>query len=93
MTGSSERPAVTNPFIVPVNAEISETVRALNYRKDMVTAMTRHARDQGLDADEALVSRHYDWFHRWHIGVLATGYLMGRTGVKRIDRLKAFKGE
>lgn len=53
-------------------------------RKRKVTAITKHAREHGLDANEEMVSRHFAWFDRWFTGVLGTGYLIGRTSVKRI---------
>lgn len=53
-------------------------------RKRKVVAITRHAIAQGLDADEDLVARYFAWFDRWYMGVIATGYLMNRTGVKYI---------
>lgn len=55
-------------------------------RKRMVESITRHARDQGLDANAPMVDRHYKWFIRWYEGVIATGYLMGRTGVKWLPK-------
>lgn len=93
MSGSGSRRRSPHLESEETSAVFRDTVLALDHRKRMVEAMTRHAREQGLDATEALVSKHYDWFHRYYTGVLATGYLMRRTGVKRIDRLKTFKGE
>ena len=55
-------------------------------RKRMVESITRHARDQGLAANEQLVNRHYAWFILWYEGEIATGYLIGRTGVKRLPK-------
>lgn len=52
----------------------------------MVESITRHARDQGLDANAPMVDRHYKWFIRWYEGVIATGYLMSRTGVKWLPK-------
>lgn len=81
---SSRRKA---PFLADFNEPVGEFRDAAIYaeeRKRMVTSITRHAREQGLDADEQLVARHYAWFLRWYEGVIATGYLMNRTGVKYI---------
>jgi len=58
--------------------------------KRKVTAITRHARAQCLDADEDMVSRHFAWFDRWYTGIIATGYLMNRTNVKRITLDESF---
>lgn len=81
---SSRRKA---PFLADFNEPEGEFRDAAIYaeeRKRMVTSITRHARAQGLDADEKLVARQYAWFLRWYEGVIATGYLMNRTGVKHI---------
>lgn len=81
---SSRRKA---PFLADFNEPVGELRDAAIYaeeRKRMVTSITRHAREQGLDADEQLVARQYAWFLRWYEGVIATGYLMNRTGVKYI---------
>lgn len=53
-------------------------------RKMMCQQIADYARGCGLDADWQFVNRHYDWFNRWYYGCLATGYLIRRTGVKRI---------
>lgn len=63
--------------------EYAKVAEAVQRRTAMVTAMQRHAEAHGLLCDEAFVSRHYEWFYRWHTGHIATGYLMHRTGVKR----------
>lgn len=75
------------PFLADFNEPVGEFRDAAIYaeeRKRKVTAITAHARAQGLDANEAMVSRHFAWFDRWYTGIIATGYLMNRTGVKRI---------
>lgn len=70
-----------------------DSVLALEYRKRMIESIVTHARSQGLDANNAIVDRHYVWFLRWYEGVLATGYLMGRTGVKYVTTKQAQRGE
>lgn len=83
-TSSSRRKA---PFLADFNEPVGEFRDAAIYaeeRKRMVTAITRHARSQGLDATEDMVARHFAWFDRWYTGVLGVGYLMNRTGVQRI---------
>lgn len=60
-----------------------DRVLQLQARSDMVDAMYRHAKSQGLDATKEHVSRYYNWYYRWYTGAIATGYLMNRTGVKR----------
>lgn len=75
------------PFLAGFDAPegaYRDTVLALEYRKRMVEAIVKHARLQGLDANVPLVERHYKWFLRWYEGIFATGYLIGRTGVKPI---------
>lgn len=84
MTNSNKRRA---PFLVDVDAPkgaYRDVVLAVEYRKRMIGQIVKHARSQGLDADSDMVNKHYPWFLRWYEGVLATGYLMNRTGVKRI---------
>lgn len=76
----SARPPITASDLLS-RPEYAEVARAVQHRKDMVTAMTRHARFCGLDATEAMVNRHYDKFYRWHMGILSTGYLIKQTGV------------
>ena len=56
----------------------------------MVEAITRHARDQGLDANEDMVNKHYAWFLRWYEGIFATGYLINRIGIKRLPKQADF---
>lgn len=65
------------------DAEIKAKERA---REARVRTITRYARGKGLDANPDMVSRYLDWFNRWYAGMLATGYLMNRTGVKFIVR-------
>jgi hypothetical protein len=55
----------------------------LDVREQLCRSIAEHANAVGLDCDWRFVNRHLDWFKRWHSGMIATGYLMGRTGVKR----------
>lgn len=43
-----------------------------------------YARSKGLDTTWLFVNRHYQWFGRWYYDGMAAGYLIKRTGVKRI---------
>lgn len=75
------------PFLADFDEPVGEFRDAAIYaeeRKRKVTAITARARAQGLDANEEMVARHFAWFNRYYTGVIAAGYLMGRTGVKRI---------
>lgn len=75
------------PFLADFDEPVGEFRDAAIYaeeRKRKVTAITAHARAQGLDANEEMVARHFAWFDRYYTGVIAAGYLMNRTGVKRI---------
>lgn len=83
MTSSSESPSKELAEAILSHPQYRDVLLALNHRKRMVEAMARHAQSQGLDATEEKVNRHYVWFLRWYEGVIATGYLMNRTGVKR----------
>ena len=79
-------PDVGNQYeLVGASSAYRDTVLALEHRKKMCEQMLKHARDQNLDATYDMVNRHYKWFLRWYEGVIGTGYLMGRTGVKRIS--------
>lgn len=80
-SSESARPPITASDLLS-RPEYAEVARAVKQRKEMVTAMTRHARFCGLNAEETLVNRHYDKFYRWHMGILSTGYLIKQTGVK-----------
>lgn len=53
-------------------------------RQNQCKTIAEYARSKGLDVDWQFVNRHHDWFTRWYHGGLATGYLIRRTGVKRI---------
>ena len=80
---SRRKPPFLADFDTPDGA-YRDTVLALEYRERMCEQMTKHARLQGLDANLPMVQRHYKWFLRWYEGIIATGYLMGRTGVQRM---------
>lgn len=87
---SSRRKA---PFLADFDEPEGEMRDAAIYaeeRRRKVLAIVKHARSQGLDANKALVGRQYKWFLRWYEGVIATGYLMNRTGVKRITLDETF---
>lgn len=76
-----------SPFLADFDEPVGEFRDAAIYaeeRRRKVTAITAHARAQGLDANEEMVARHFAWFDRYYTGVIAAGYLMNRTGVKRI---------
>lgn len=53
-------------------------------RREECKRIAIFAREYGLDADWQFVNRHYAWFTKWYYGGIATGYLIRRTGVKRI---------
>lgn len=53
-------------------------------RRAKCDLIAEYARAKGLDVDWLFVNRHFAWFERWYHGGLATGYLIRRTGVKRI---------
>lgn len=53
-------------------------------RREECKRISLFARERGLDADWQFANRHYDWFIRWYYAGMATGYLIRRTGVKRI---------
>jgi hypothetical protein len=60
--------------------------RKLAAREARITQITAYARAKGLDANPVMVNRHLQWFERWYAGYLATGHLMGRTGLVKIPR-------
>lgn len=57
--------------------------KKLDDREKLCRAMAKYANACGLDCDWQFVNKHMLWFLRWYNGAIATGYLMGRTGVKR----------
>lgn len=64
-------------------AEIAK--RCAERRADVVQ-ITSFARGHGLDCKTSDVARHYEWFQRWFTGGITIGYLINRTGVKRIEK-------
>jgi len=48
----------------------------------MADGILRHCKSVGLDVDRRKILRHYDLFYRWHISILATGYLIKELGIK-----------
>lgn len=62
----------------------AEFERRAAARDARIQEIVRYARSKGLDANPAMVFRHLKWFEAWFTGYLATGYLMGRTGIKWI---------
>jgi hypothetical protein len=66
--------------------------REVDVRSRYIEAIVSHARSRGLDATKEIVGRHYDWFKRWHEGILPTGHLINRTGVKWIQKSRNQKG-
>jgi hypothetical protein len=62
-----------------------ERIRAdISGRTIMCQKIAVHARKFHLDVTPERVDRHYDWFLRWYHGGIATGYLINRTGIKRM---------
>lgn len=55
----------------------------LSIREERCKAIARYANDMLLDCDWQFVNKHLKWFELWHIGLIATGTLINRTGVKR----------
>lgn len=84
MTHSSPRP--DNPELVKArfDAACAEIRERISGRRARCEAIAYKARRFRLDVDVDKVSRHYEWFVRWDEGNIATGYLMKRTGVRRI---------
>ncbi len=85
-SGSSRRKA---PFLADFDTPdgvFRDAILQVEARRRMVESITSHARDQGLDANVQMVDRHYAWFVRWYEGVIATGYLMNRTGIQRLPK-------
>lgn len=54
----------------------------LKERWDMCQQIARYAWNMGLKVDPFIVNRHYKWFKLWYAGGMATGHLIGRTGVR-----------
>jgi len=54
-------------------------------RRATAIAIVGHAVTAGLDANLPMVLRNYHLWLEWHQGRYATGYLVRKTGVRRID--------
>lgn len=52
-------------------------------REAKCKAIAEYADKMLLDCDWQFVNRHFKWFEMWYHGVVATGYLINRTGIKR----------
>jgi hypothetical protein len=66
-----------------------ERIRAdISGRSLMCQRICDKAKRFHLDVTPERVDRHYEWFLRWYHGGIATGYLMNRTGVRRIARTR-----
>lgn len=84
---SSELECNCGPDVVArFNAACAEIRERVSGRQSKAEAITRRARRFGIDVTADAVLRHFDWFERWDNGLIATGYLIRRTGVKRIPR-------
>jgi hypothetical protein len=70
------------------NAAVAEIRERVNVRSRTCMSIAARARRFGLDATPEIVNRHYAWFLRWYEGGIATGYLINRTGIKRIPRTR-----
>lgn len=66
-----------NDAVARIRSEVSIRAR-------MCRTIAARARRFNLDVTPERVDRHYDWFIRWYHGGIATGYLIKRTGIKRI---------
>lgn len=53
-------------------------------RRETAIAIVGHAITSGLDANLPMVLRNYHLWLEWHQGRYATGYLMRRTGVRKL---------
>lgn len=61
-------------------------------RRQRIVQINSYARGKGLDTTTAIVARHLQWFERWYAGGIATGYLIKRTGVTRINTTDSRNG-
>lgn len=83
MSDSSRPPSDESPPEHVIDQWMVAIYKRLDEREQLCRTIALYANLQGLDCDWQLVNRHMKWFIRWYNGGLATGYLMGRTGVKR----------
>jgi len=81
---SPESQLERDPYLMPRGA--------VEQRLAYCEQIARHARDMHLDATVDMVNYNFAIWRRWHNGLLATGYLMHQTGVKRI-KYSLWKGD
>lgn len=86
MTDSSRPQSEDPPPPHVVDGWLTAIHKRLDERRARCEAIAETARSHGLDCDWILVNKHLQWFELWHAGGLATGYLMGRTGVQYRQR-------
>lgn len=53
-------------------------------RRQSVNKIVTYARHKGLDADFHKVNLNYHVWQEWYLGRYPTGYLIRKTGVRRI---------
>lgn len=82
MSDSSPPPSDDEPPQYVIDRGYAAIQSMLAEREAICKAIAKHANERGLDCDWQFVNKHLTWFKRWHSGMIATGYLMGRTGVK-----------
>jgi hypothetical protein len=82
MSDSSLPQSDDEPRQETVDGWLAAVHERLDERRSMCEQIARHAQNVGLDCDWILVNKHYQYFCSWYYGGLATGYLIGRTGVK-----------
>lgn len=75
-----ERTELSKSMDVKIGNDFVSTL--LRDRWEMCHTIARSAWHKGLKVDPFIVNRHYKWFKLWYAGGLATGHLMGRTGVR-----------
>lgn len=83
MSDSSRPQSEDTPPPDVVEGWLTATHEALDRREALCKQIAYVANLASLDCDWQFVNRHLVWFKRWYFGTIATGYLMGRTGVKR----------
>jgi len=83
---SSDYPSDPESVKVRFDEACKRIAEACGNRRFHVVQVTSYARGKGLDVTTAQVAKHWHWFERWYTGQLATGYLINRTGIKRIEQ-------
>lgn len=63
-------------------AEIAQQVRE---RQQWCRDLARRLRNIGWDVTPEKVNRHYKWFKRWDDGLTSFGYVVNRTGIRRLE--------